>query len=44
MRKDSNDFNLYGKNIFSVNRLNTNENFESGSNLTLGFDYEQFKK
>ena len=43
MRKDSNDFNLYGKNIFSVNRLNTNENFESGSNLTLGFDYEQLK-
>ena len=34
MRKDSNDFNLYenGINIFSVNRLITNENFESGSN------------
>ena len=45
MRKDSNDFNLYenGINIFSVNRLITNENFESGSNLTLGFDYEQLK-
>ena len=43
MRKDSDDFNLYGKNIFSLNRLNTNENFESGSNLTLGFDYEQLK-
>ena len=34
MRKDSNDFNLW-KNIASIERLNTNENFESGSNLTL---------
>ena len=34
---------IYMEKIFSLNRLNTNENFESGSNLTLGFDYEQLK-
>ena len=33
----------YLKNIFLCYRLNTNENFESGSNVTLGFDYEQDK-
>ena len=40
MRQENSDFNLSETNIFSLNRLSSNENFESGTNLTLGLDYE----
>jgi LPS-assembly protein len=40
MRKDDGDYGLNGKDIFSLNRLSSVENFESGTNLTLGLDYE----
>ena len=41
MRQENSDFNLNETNIFSLNRLGSNENFESGTNLTLGFDNEK---
>ena len=41
MRKEKESLNLNETDIFSLNRLNTNDNFESGANLTLGLDYEQ---
>ncbi len=40
MRKETGDYSLYRENIFSLNRLNSSSNYESGSNLTYGFDYE----
>ena len=40
MRKEEGDFSLNEKNIFSLDRLGSEENFESGTNLTLGLDYE----
>ena len=39
MRKDEGEYGLNGKDIFSLNRLDSVENFESGTNLTLGLDY-----
>ena len=41
MRKENDDLNLNEADIFSLNRLNSNENFESGTNLTVGLDYEK---
>ena len=41
MRNEDTDFNLHNSDIFSLNRLSNNENYESGTNLTLGLDYEK---
>jgi LPS-assembly protein len=40
MRKDNTKFKLNNKNIFSLDRLNSYNNFENGLSATLGFDYE----
>jgi LPS-assembly protein len=40
MRKDNSEFKLNNKNIFSLDRLNSYNNFENGLSATLGFDYE----
>ena len=40
MRKDDSDAKLHGKDLFSLDRLDSETNFESGTNLTLGLDYE----
>ncbi len=37
----NNEFVLRGKNIFSLDRLQSPVNFESGANLTLGVDYQK---
>ena len=37
----NNEFVLRGKNIFSLDRLQSPVNFESGANLTLGIDYQK---
>ena len=44
MRKEDGEFNLHNKDIFSLDRLGSNENFEGGANLTLGLDYERSAK
>ena len=41
MKKETNEHNLQEKDIFSLDRLNTATNFESGTSLTYGFDYER---
>ena len=40
MRKEADGAKLNHLNIFSLDRLNTNNNFESGLSTTVGFDYE----
>ena len=40
MREETSKTRLNHSNIFSLDRLNTNKNFESGLSATLGFDYE----
>ena len=40
MRKDDSGFRINNKNIFSLDRLNSYNNFENGLSATLGFDYE----
>ncbi len=40
MRKEETKTRLNHSNIFNLDRLNTNKNFESGLSTTLGFDYE----
>ncbi len=39
MRKESGSSKLNGMNIFSVDRLNSQNNFENGLSASLGFDY-----
>ena len=41
MRKEANSHNINEADIFSLNRLSSNENFESGTNLTYGLNYEK---
>ena len=41
MRKETDNHNINEADIFSLNRLNSNENFESGTTLTYGLDYEK---
>ena len=41
MKNETEDNSLYRENIFSLNRVNSPSNFEGGSNLTYGFDYER---
>jgi LPS-assembly protein len=40
MRKSTDDHNLYSKNIFNLDRLESSSNFEGGTSLAYGFDYE----
>ncbi|OUW10871.1 MAG: hypothetical protein CBD26_04090 [Candidatus Pelagibacter sp. TMED166] len=40
MRKETEKSRLNHSNIFTLDRLNTNKNFENGLSSTLGFDYE----
>ena len=40
MKKDKSDEKLVGKDLFTLDRVNSNENFEGGANITLGLDYE----
>jgi len=40
MREETGTTRLNHSNIFTLDRLNTNKNFESGLSTTLGFDYE----
>ena len=40
MRKSNDSIRLDDKNIFSLDRLNSYNNFESGLSTTIGFDYE----
>ena len=40
MRKDNGSFKINDKNIFSLDRLNSYNNFENGLSATIGFDYE----
>jgi LPS-assembly protein len=40
MRKEEGDYSLVGTNLFSLDRLQSEQNFEGGTNLTLGLDYE----
>jgi len=40
MRKDDGSFKINNKNIFSLDRLNSYNNFENGLSATVGFDYE----
>ena len=40
MKKEESGDRLNSLNIFSLNKVSSNENFESGASATLGFDYE----
>ena len=40
MRKEDGEYSLVGKNLFSLDRLQSDQNFEGGTNLTVGLDYE----
>ncbi len=40
MREETGTTRLNHSNVFTLDRLNTNKNFESGLSATLGFDYE----
>ena len=40
MRKEEDNSKLNPSKAFSLNRLNNNNNFESGLSATIGFDYE----
>ena len=44
MRKENDDLNLNETDVFSLNRLKSNDNFESGTNVTVGLDYEMKNK
>ena len=44
MKNETEDNSLYRENIFSLNRVNSSSNFEGGTNLTYGFDYERKRK
>ncbi len=40
MKKQDSDVKLNHLNLFNIDRFDENNNFESGSSVTLGFDYE----
>ena len=40
MKKETGSFGLQSRDLFSLDRINAGDNFEGGSNVTLGFDYE----
>ena len=39
MRKETSGSRLNALNIFTLDRMGKNNNFESGTNATVGFDY-----
>ena len=41
MKKENSEIYLYNKDIFTLDRLGVDGNMESGTNLTVGFDYER---
>ena len=41
--KETRTTRLNHSNVFTLDRLNTNKNFESGLSAILGFDYEDRK-
>lgn len=44
MKKETGDFYLHNTNIFSLDRLGSSGNIESGSSMTVGFDYNLNKE
>ena len=42
MKKQIGDTHLYNKDIFTLDRLGVDGNMESGTNLTVGLDYQRF--
>ena len=40
MRKETEEHNLAKKNLFSLDRLQSEQNYEGGTNVTIGLDYE----
>ena len=40
MRKEEGEHNLAKKNLFSLDRLQSEQNFEGGTNITVGLNYE----
>jgi LPS-assembly protein len=40
MKKETSGFALHDKNLFSLDRLDVYDNFEGGTNLTVGLDYQ----
>ena len=44
MKKETSGFALHDKNLFSLDRLNVYDNFEGGSNLTIGLDYQNISE
>ena len=40
MKKETDGGRINTSNIFSLNRVSSDNNFENGLNATLGFDYE----
>ena len=40
MKKETSGFALHDKDLFSLDRLNVFDNFEGGTNLTVGLDYQ----
>ena len=41
MKKDTSGFTLNDRDLFTLDRLNSSNNFESGVNLTVGVDYQK---
>ncbi len=41
MKKETGNFYLHNKDIFSLDRLGSSGNMESGTSMTVGFDYER---
>ena len=44
MKKETSGFALHDKNLFSLDRLNVYDNFEGGTNLTVGLDYQNINE
>ena len=40
MRKETGEHNLAKKNLFSLDRIQSSQNYEGGTNITIGLDYE----
>ena len=44
MKKETGDLYLYNKDIFTLDRLSVDGNMESGTNITLGLDYQRLNQ
>lgn len=44
MKKETSGFALHDKDLFSLDRLNVYDNFEGGTNLTVGLNYKNMSK